>query len=285
MVAQWQRLVIRRRRQLRAALFYLFLAVIVGVFIVPLYWTVISSFKKTSDLFSEVPQWLPQAPTLASYAEVLSRQLFLTNLANSFFVASATTIFAVILGGLAAYSLSRYGFPGREAIGQIILFATMVPAVLLVIPLYKVMAQLNLLNSLAALVLSYTSFALPFSTWMFRGYFRSIPRDLDDAALIDGCTRPEALFRVIIPVSLPGMAAVATLAFLTAWREFLFALVFIDSEELKTITLAIANFIVRLHVDWGAMLAGGTIAMIPILIVFMFFQRYIVEGLTAGAVK
>jgi multiple sugar transport system permease protein len=210
---------------------------------------------------------------------------FKITLRNSLVVASAVTLISLVVGSLAAYALVRINTPFREGILIGIMGTRMIPEVSLVIPLYILAARLRLLNTPPVLIATYLCFALPFAIWLMAAFFQTIPMELEDAALIDGCSRLKILFQIILPISAPGLVSTAIFVFLTAWDEFFFALIFTSTVAAKTVPVAIAEFTGRYVVDVTAMMTGGVLAAIPPVLLALVFQRYIVRGLTAGAVK
>jgi multiple sugar transport system permease protein len=204
---------------------------------------------------------------------------------NSTIIAVSTTLASLVFGSLGAYALARLRFPGRSVIARGLIFTYLVPPSLLFIPLFAVMSVLSLIDTREGLILAYLGFTVPFCTWLLLGYFRSVPLELEEAALVDGCSRLSALVRVILPMSLPALAVVAFFSFTQAWNEFLYANVFTNSVEVRTITTGLTLFIVEDVFFWGPMMGAACLASIPPLVVYLAFQRWVVKGLTLGAVK
>lgn len=283
----------RRIRWLSTALL-LFLMVLVLVFIyAPIGWLVLSSISTRAELLAVPPHWIPQHPTLQNYLDILVpgtaasevARTFKITLRNSFIVAATTTLISLLTGSLAGYALARLRLPFRNTLFVSILGVRMVPEISLVVPLYIIAARLALLNKPIILIITYLSFALPFAIWMLSTFFESVPRELEDAALIDGSSRLGTLFRVVLPVAAPGIVSTALFTFLLAWDEFFFALIFTSTIAAKTVPVAIAEFTGRYAVDITAMMTGGVLAALPPVLLALVFQRYIVSGLSAGAVK
>ena len=203
---------------------------------------------------------------------------------NSFIVASITTVVSLTASTLAAYAFSRYRFKGRKFMMALFLSNNMFPTVLLLIPLYSIMRNLKLLYTPWALVLAYTTFTLPFSVWLLNGFFNDLPMSLEEAALVDGCNRRMAFFKIILPILGPSLVATGVYIFMTSWNEYTFAVMFTNNAS-RTIPVALKSLIGQLGVDWGLLTAGGIITIIPVCIMFFFAQKRVVEGLTAGAVK
>lgn len=273
---------------------YMILVLLVLLFIyLPVAWLVISSVSTRSELLATPIHWIPQEPTFQNYLNILSpaqgtsevARTFRITLWNSLLVASSVTVIALTLGSLASYALIRLRFPFRQPMLIGILGTRMIPEISLVIPLYLFATRFGLFNSPIILIITYLSFALPFAIWLMAAFFDTIPVELEDAARIDGCNRIQTLWKVIIPISAPGLVSTGLFVFLTAWDEFFFALILTSTVSAKTVPVAIAEFTGRYVVDVGGMMTGGVLAAIPPVLLSLIFQRYIVSGLTAGAVK
>jgi multiple sugar transport system permease protein len=249
----------------------------------PFYWLVVSSFTSSSTLFSG--RIWPKAWSAASYSRLFGTTPILGYLANSLLVAISVTVLTVIVSVLASYSLAFLNYRFRDTLGRLILFTYMFPAVIIVVPSYDIMSRLGLTNNLGGVILIELLLSVPFCVWMLRSFFLQIPKDLEEAAMIDGASRMRTLFVVLVPVARPGIIAVGVFAFIFSWNEYLFPLVLINQDADKTLPLAIAGFMGNLTVDWSSLLASGVVATVPILILFIFLQRYLVAGLTSGAVK
>ena len=255
------------------------------VVIAPFYYVVTSSFKLPQEIISRVPTLIPQSFTLQHYEKLLRSSAFPTYLANSLLVAMGTMAICVLLSTPAAYGLYRLRLPGRDLLFRIILVTYAFPGVLLLIPLYGMLTRLGLIDSLLALVVVNVTFTAPFAVWMLQAFFGSIPDELEEAAALDGASRWQALLRVVLPLAAPGVASVAIYAFITAWTEYMFASVLILSDANRTVPVGLAGIIGQYQVDWGLLLAGATVTMLPVLILFSLVGRNFIEGLTAGAVK
>jgi ABC-type glycerol-3-phosphate transport system permease component len=249
----------------------------------PFYMLVVSSLTSSTTLFSG-SAW-PTAWSAASYGHLFSTAPVVGYLANSLIVALAVTLLTVIVSVLAAYSLAFLTYRFRDALGRLILFTYMFPAVIIVVPSYDIMSRLGLTNNLGGVILIELILSVPFCVWMLRSFFLQIPKDLEEAAMIDGASRMRALITVLVPVARPGIIAVGVFAFIFSWNEYLFPLVLINQDADKTLPLAIAGFMGNLTIDWPSLLASGVVATVPVLILFIFLQRYLVAGLTSGAVK
>jgi multiple sugar transport system permease protein len=270
------------------------LVLLVLIFIyLPVAWLVISSISTRAELLSTPIHWIPEQPTLQNYINILLpaqgtsevAKTFRITLWNSLLVASSVTAISLFFGSLASYALMRLRFPFQRSMLIGILGTRMIPEISLVIPLYLFATRFGLFNSPSILIITYLSFALPFAIWLMAAFFDTIPVELEDAARIDGCNRIETLWKIIMPISAPGLVSTGLFVFLTAWDEFFFALILTSTVSAKTVPVAIAEFTGRYVVDVGGMMTGGVLAAIPPVLLSLIFQRYIVSGLTAGAVK
>jgi len=273
---------------------YLLVIGIVVFSLAPVVWTFISSISKPVELLSVPPHWIPHEPTLENYVNLLrpvKRGLelgayeFNRALLNSFIASGLTTALCLVVGSIAAYAYARLDFPGRDSSFLIIVFTQMLPSVALVIPLYILLYRMKLLDTLTGLVLVYSTFTLPFIIWVMKSYFEAIPRELEDAARVDGCGRLGALFRIVLPLAGPGLVATGTFAFLGAWAEFFLTVVLASTLESKTVTMVIAEFSGKYKPNWDLMSAAAILASVPPIALAVFFGNQLVEGLTAGGVK
>jgi len=272
---------------------YALLGVYVFVVWFPIYYILITSLKPSAEVLSLPITFVPHQPTLQNYVEIFANRPFETYTFNSLVVASTTTLICVTLGTVSGYTFSRYNFLGNKALLLSIVAARMIPPIALIVPFFQIMSNPPLISSLTgslydtkvALVLTYTFFNLPFSVWIMKNYFDGVPRSLDEQAQVDGCSRWEAFVKIILPVAKPGIAATAILAFIFSWNEFVFALVLTSSEASQTLPIAVSLFVADDFIDWAHLAAGGMIAALPGILFGLFFQRYIVSGLTQGAVK
>ncbi len=280
---------------LKTVLFYLMILVIVFAITAPFIWMIISSVSPQVELTAKPPHWVPDNFTFDRYKALFGISAegkmipaaagkFLAALKSSLIVSGLTTAICMFAGTLAAYAFSRLSIPGRSKFLVGILAAQMVPVIVIIIPLYLVMQSLNLMDTWSGLVILFSGFMLPTVIWIMDSYFQTVPKDLEEAAMIDGCSRIGALWRIIIPLSGPGLVAVAAFTFLSSWNEFFMALIFTGSQT-KTITVIVTEFTTQFGIDFGLMATGGVIGSIPPLILAFVLQKYIVQGLTAGAVK
>ncbi len=250
----------------------------------PFIWQVITSLKPAAEL-TRLPPFLPSDPTLVNYASVFTGHPFLRIIANSVIVAAWTTAAALVIGSLAAFALAKLNVRRRALILAIVLSVSMFPPIATVSPLFLVINALGLRDTLAALVITYTTFSLPLAVWLLTNFFRGVPDEIYIAARVDGCTPLQAFYRVILPLSAPGLFAAALLVFIFSWNEFLFALSFTATTASRTIPVAIALFPGLHEVPWGEIASASVIATLPLLMLALVFHRWIVSGLTAGAVK
>ncbi|NLG84903.1 MAG: carbohydrate ABC transporter permease [Firmicutes bacterium] len=273
------------RRFLGKAGIYSAAAAVLVFSVFPFVWMALTSFKPNEEIFTAVPRLLPTRWTLAQYRYVIDRGGFGRYFLNSAVIALFTTLCGIFVASLAAYALARFRFPGRTVFLLLILVVQMFPLVVLIIPLFIIMRRLGLLDSYLGLVIAYTTFTLPFGVWMLKGYFESIPSSLEEAAMIDGCSRMAAFARVIVPVSAPGIAASSIYAFIGAWNEFMFAMTFINKESMRTLPLGLQAFFGQFTVEWGPVMAASVIFTLPVLVFFLLVQKRLTTGLVKGAVK
>ena len=271
----------RRHRQDILRAFLLLLVLIFCLF--PIIMIVVTSLKTRVDAMAMPPVWIFK-PTFANYTGIFSMYDFALYFKNSIIAASVSTLVAVVLGAPAAYVLARYKFRAKENLAFWILSQRMTPAIAAIIPLFILLRTVSLLDTLVGLIIVYTTFNLPFLIWMMRGFFEDLPIELEESAMVDGCSRYGAFFRVALVLAAPGLAAAAIFTFLFTWNEFLFALI-LTGTRARTMPVAVQLFMRETGIDWTHMCAAAVVMMIPMLIFTMFIQRYLVRGLTFGAVK
>lgn len=277
----------RRRRGMRLAgsiASHALLLLITFFAIVPLLWAISSAFKSDSEIMTGLT-FIPTKPTLAHFSFVLNRTDFPRWMLNSLIVAFSTTLLSLAIGSLAAYAMSRWRFRGRGLYGNMLLVVQMFPGVMLGIPLYLLLADYRLIDTLWALLVTYLTFALAFSVWMLKGYFDAIPREIEEAALTDGATRMQVLWQIVLRLAGPGIISVAVYTFLLAWNEFFFAYLFLVSTEKQTLSLGMYTFINQYTTQWGNIMAAGVLTTLPALVFFFMLQRVLTRGLIAGAMK
>ena len=253
--------------------------------LLPIYWTVKISVTPSDLLYSEGIRLWPSRMTLANYTSVLEATDFPRYFLNSIIVSVSTAVIVTAVASFAGYALSRFRFRGKALVSLILLLTQTFPLVMVIPPIYRIMGQLGLTDNLYGLIIIYTAFNIAFATFLMQSFLDGVPKDLEEAAMIDGCTRLAALRRVILPLTLPGMGATVAFVFTAAWSELLFGLMLINSESQKTFSVGLLTFVGKFAVDWGQMMAASVLALIPVCLFFLFLQRYLVTGLTAGAVK
>ena len=275
----------RYPRARRAGLLYLggLALLVIGAF--PLFWMLSTSLKPSAEIFATPPRLVPAHPTLENFGRLFSDTSFLTFFRNSALVSLATVALTLGVSAPGAYGLTRFAFAGREKVAGLILTTYMFAPVMIIIPFYILVKELGIVNTRLALVLSYTTFCLPFCLWLLRAFFESIPLELEEAALVGGAGRGRAVWHVVLPLALPGLIAAAIFTFILAYNDFLFALVLITSEELKTLPVGVNDLFNATIVDWGMIMAAGVMITVPAVLFFAAVQRYLVQGWGAGGVK
>jgi multiple sugar transport system permease protein len=273
------------RRAIEGTGLYFVVALYVLFALFPIYWTVKISVTPQNLLYSEGIKLWPGKMTLANYRSVLAASDFPRYFLNSMIVSISTSLLVTAIASLAGYALSRFIFPGKVWVSLLLLLTQTFPLVMVIPPIFRIMGQLGLTDNLYGLIIIYTAFNIAFATFLMQSFFDGVPKELEEAAMIDGCSRFQALRRIILPLTLPGMGATVAFVFTAAWSELLFALMLINSEGQKTFSVGLLTFIGKFAVDWGQMMAASVLALIPVCLFFAFLQRYLVTGLTAGAVK
>src|SRR5262252_1523720 len=252
---------------------------------IPLYWMVATSLKHDKEIYGYEATLIPQQPTLDNYVRVFRETPYLLFLRNSVAVAVGSTVVSIVIACLGAYAIARLDFPGRALLARGLVFTYLVPTSLLFIPMFAMMSALRLTDTLHGLTIAYLGFDVPFCTWLLMGYFKSVPVELEESALVDGCNRVTALLRVVLPVCLPALVVVTFFSFTRAWNEFLYAYVFTSTNQARTITAGLVNFMSADVFFWGPLMASTIISALPPVIMFLVFQRWVVKGLTLGGVK
>jgi multiple sugar transport system permease protein len=276
---------LRARRRTAHAAIYGILFVATGIMLFPAAWMLTVSVRPNVEVMKIPPQWIPTIFTLEPYLKVLGSARYLRTFANSYFIALVVTAFSLVVGALAAYALARFRFKGQRAVIMFLIITQMFPLVLLCIPYFRLVVRLGLYDTLTALVVVYTTFTLPFCILMLRSYFAQIPKEMEEAAMVDGCSRLGAIVRTLLPLSFPALLGAGLYTFLLAWNEFLFAVVLIESWGKRVITIAIYSLLAEFVTEWNTMMAFSVLASAPLVVAFIFLQRYVVQGMTAGAIK
>jgi multiple sugar transport system permease protein len=252
----------------------------------PLIWMVLTSIKPQSELFHIPPSFLPQEVTFEHYRRLLEDTPFLKYFRNSVILATATTVLVIAVGTLGAFSLVRFRYRGRERLALLVLATYLLPSVVLIIPLYLLMVEIGVANSLASLVIAYTTFALPYALWLLRSFMASVPADLESAALVDGASRLGAFFDVILPQTLPGIINTALFTFNQAWNEYLYALVLVNTDEARPLTTGVMSMLVTsFNIEWSLLMAASVMMSVPLIVIFTFLQGHLTRGFGAGGVK
>jgi N,N'-diacetylchitobiose transport system permease protein len=259
------------------------LVLLVTVF--PIYWMVATGFKRGVDILSFEPRWLPVPGTLENYRSAIGKPHFLQDAANSAVVVVVTVVVSLALAFLAALAAARFRFRGRAALIVMLIVVQMVPLEALIIPIYLTLDRVGQTDRLAGIVVTYLTFVLPFCIWTLRGFIVNIPSELEEAAMVDGCTRAGAFRRILFPLVAPGLVATAVFSFIQVWNDYLIAYVLLRSPERQTLGIWLASFTTNHGTEWGAVMAGSTLFAIPAVVFFLLVQRRVVSGLTAGAVK
>jgi len=252
---------------------------------IPFYWMVATSLKYDREIYGFDATLFPQQPTLANYATIFYDTPYLLFLRNSIIVAVGSTLLSMIIACLGAYAIARLKFPGRALLARGLVFTYLVPTSLLFIPMFAMMSALHLTDTLHGLTIAYLGFDVPFCTWLLMGYFYSIPVELEEAGLVDGCNRVGVLLRIVLPLALPALVVVTFFSFTHAWNEFLYAHVFTSSDRVRTITTGLANFVTEDVFFWGPLMASTVVSALPPVLMFLLLQRWVVQGLTLGGVK
>ncbi|MBE9640598.1 carbohydrate ABC transporter permease [Salipiger mangrovisoli] len=260
-------------------------AVVVAITMFPFLWMLISSFKNLGELYTVPPTWWPEAPSLQNYLNVLFDSNVPRYFLNSVIISAGSTAIALALAILASYGFARFKFRGKSLAVGLIIVGQLLPTAAIIVPLYVVLNWLGLLNTYLGLILAYLILTLPLSVFMLISYFKGIPKELEEAAIVDGASRLGVLLRITLPLSLPGVVAVIVYAFVTTWNEFIFALCFALDSGTKTLPIGLAEFTTEFNTDWGAVMAASMIMTVPIAILFLAMQKLFVGGLTAGGTK
>jgi multiple sugar transport system permease protein len=262
-----------------------FMTVLTVLVLGPLYWVTISAFKGREEILRSVPTFFPETFTLSNFERLFTATQYLVFLQNSLIVGLGTTFFTLIISLAAAYGLYRLKVPGSGKIAGAILVCYLIPGTLLIVPLFQTLAGLNVIDSYAGLILVNVAFTAPFCTWLLRGFILAVPKELDEAAAIDGAGPARTMFQIVLPLLMPGVATVSVFAFVYSWTEFVFSSQFIVSDSLKTLPIGLRAIIGQYTVDWGLVMAGTLFTLLPTVILFLLVGRYFVGGLIAGATK
>lgn len=279
------RLTMRHRQLLLNAMAYSLLVIAIVIICMPLAWMLTVSVRPNLEVMQIPPAWIPQVFTLEAYQKIFQNARYLVVFLNTMIISLVVTGLSLFLGALAAYPLARFNFIGHRAVLMFLIITQMFPLVLLCIPYFRTFVMLGLYDTRTSLVIVYLTFTLPFCILMLRSYFANIPASMEEAAMVDGCTRLGAIFRILVPISYPAFIGAGLYAFLLAWNEFLFAMVLVESWENRVLTMAIYSFMAEFVTDWNTMMAFSMLASLPLVVAFIFLQKFMVQGMTGGALS
>lgn len=256
------------------------------VLLFPIIVVLVTSVTPSSGIFSSVPSIIPSKVTLRWYNDIFVARPILRNIASSLYVAVGTVVINLVIAAMAGYSLSRFSYPGRKLLGRLVIFTYMFPPILLVLPLYLIIAKVGLVDTRVGLIIAHTTFTVPFSIWLLKGYMDTIPTEIDECARVDGSNQVRTFATIIVPLAGPGLAAAATFTFISSWNEYLFASVILNGQGLASLPIRLSEFVVQQsQIQWGPVMAAAAVALVPATVIFQFLQKQFVAGLTAGAVK
>jgi N,N'-diacetylchitobiose transport system permease protein len=257
-----------------------------AVMVFPVFWMISTAFKPNDQIVSLTPTWFPLHPTLDHFTDAIHRPFFWTDVKNSVIIVCVTVALSIVLAFLAAIALARFGFSGRKLFVLLVIGIQMLPQAGLIIPLYVVLARYHQVNTLTGVIVTYMTFVLPFSVWTLRGFLLGIPKELEEAAMVDGSTRVGVFLKILLPLMGPGLVATSVFAFITTWNEYIFARILLNDQGKQTVTVWLSYFYgTSRHTDWGALMAASTLTAIPVVVFFLLVQRRIAFGLTSGAVR
>lgn len=279
----------RMRRSTRSVVLGAVVVVVLLFFLYPYLWILSGSFQSNTTIIKGQVSFIPKKPTLENYIPLFTSQygikFFYRYLMNSHYVGIPSALLSTVIAAISAYSLSRFRFPGREVFARLLLMVYVFPVTLMIIPIEGLMASLGLVNKKEALILIHMALSVPFGTWLLRSFFDAVPRDIEEAAAVDGCSRFRTFVSVVFPLAAPGAATVFIYSLVTSWGEYLFASILIQSDVQKTVPLGLAMYTTEQYIEWGQLLAGTTIAFVPLLMIFMPLSGYFIKGFLEGAVK
>jgi N,N'-diacetylchitobiose transport system permease protein len=275
-----------RARRMRQTGWNIVGLVVFVVMVFPVFWMISTAFKTQDQIIGVTPTWIPLHPTLSHFRDAMNKPFFWADVKNSLIVVLFTVAIAIVLAFLAAVALARYGFSGRKLFVVLVIGIQMLPQAGLIIPLYVVLARYHQVNALSGLIVTYMTFVLPFCVWMLRGFLLGIPKELEEAAMVDGSTRLGVFIKILLPLMGPGLVATSVFAFITTWNEYIFARVLLNDQSKQTVTVWLSYFLgSSRNTDWGALMAASTLTAIPVVVFFLLVQRRVAFGLTAGAVR
>ena len=273
------------KKNLKRVFVYLFALVVLVIETFPIYWLLVSSLKNESEIIQAEPTFIPRVFTMENYRYLIYESEFMMFMRNSIIVSGLTMLIVTVLAVCATYSIVRIRFSGRKLVNRMILLTYLLPGALLFVPMFQLTQKFGLYDNILSLVIVNVTFCAPFATFLLKSFFASLPVTLEEAAMIDGCNRLQVLWRIIVPLTKPGIATVGIYAFLTSWGEYMFAAVLTTSQTSKTLPVGLAAWMAMYSVDWGSLTSGSILVTLPVLLLFAFMGRSFVQGLTAGAVK
>lgn len=275
----------RRSKLMSNVVAFVLIVLVVAMVGFPLLWMALSSFKPGVELFTIPPKILPEHWSLEWYVQAFRNENVIQYFLNSLYIASIVMVVDMIIGTMTAYSLTRFKYAGRKIILVSVLAAYCVPPIMLMLPMYKIMTTLGFSGSHLGVIIGHLTVTLPFSVWLLVSFFKKLPKEIDEAALMDGANELQVLMKIDLPLCISGVLSTGIMAFIMSWNEFLLSSVLINKESMKTLTVGLSNYISSTHIDWGIIMALGTITTVPVILLFALVQKYFVEGMTAGAVK
>ncbi|WP_246145473.1 carbohydrate ABC transporter permease [Bacillus rubiinfantis] len=275
----------RKMKMIRSGVFYLFVLLFLFFIMLPFIWQFLTSIKPLSEISSIPAKWLPSKINIQFYFNVFEKHPFARYLLNSFVVAFITTILSILIGASASYALARLRFKGKKILLMAILSISMFPTISTVSPLFLILKNLGLLNTYAGLIIPYITFALPLSIWLLTNFFSQLPKGIEEAAIIDGCSRFQIFFKIMLPLIKPATFSVALLVFINSWNEYIYGLTFMTDDNMRTVPVGIALFPSNYELPWGDMAAASIVVTVPLIVLVLIFQKKIIAGLTTGGVK
>lgn len=275
----------KTKKELKTVGVYILYLAVILIFLIPIYWVVITSFKQPDDMFAYPPEWIVTNGTLDHYKQVLFQTLMPLAFRNSLIISVTTVIIAGFLSVLAAYGFSRYRFKANQPLMVLLLVTKMLPASVLIVPLYVMMNNMRMLDTFQGIIAVYVSINIPFSVWIMKSFYDSIPKELDEAALIDGCSTFKTFTKILLPLTRPGIVATSVITFFTCWNEFTIALTLTSSSKVQPMSIALYTFMTEQGVQWGPITCAASIAIFIPAVLFIIFQKSFISGMTSGAVK
>jgi multiple sugar transport system permease protein/raffinose/stachyose/melibiose transport system permease protein len=273
-----------KRGSARTVIRFILIGVLLAFVLFPFFYMVATAFKTEPEQFLSPPIYLPRDPTLENYKQALEPK-FIRYFLNSFIVTISTTVIVIAVSLFSSYAFSRLRFRGRKFLLKVIILTQLFPLIVIIIPIYTIFTKLHLINTHISLIIAYLTFTVPVGVWILRGFFKGIPYNLEEAAMVDGCTRLRAFIKIVLPLARPGISATAVYIFIVTWQEFMFALTFMSGQKMRTLPVGILDFVRQYGINWGGLMAASTLITIPVFILFLVLQRQFISGLTQGSIK